>query len=586
MSEAFAPSLRIHRVTTRRRTLRELNCPLEPELLVAEFANELPPEVAVAVREHIAICETCGARSRALRSPYELLASLGHEPVPYVPDLRDTIHKRTTSHRFLRAVLSAGAALGRGGAIGALGIVGIVLVVVLIVGGLFKVNAQSVTRSHNALSNVRAAALSGVLLATTDKVVPVTDSAGHSWGVSEVIAVDERTGAVLHSLPASRDDLRASQRGDQPVAVAVSTDGQTIFELTAPNAHHQQALAAFDSATGALRFVTPLALPSGQQFDATQFADGLALAPDGSTVYVGVNTPHPSFGGIRVLVLNAATGQLLTELSPTVPNSVPMPPPPGSLPANVFPSVIPQLDTRPLTASVGAGGALVISSDGQWLFDVVNLATANQPAYALVRRIDVSTGITVGTLALPGDFSLAQLSVSYVAPQPATAVPTVKTAVPVTAQPAQQLYLVKGSPDAQAFVLDAGAKGPTLLGDIPLGGPAAPINTAFTGTLSVSPALDLGHLYITQNATSRNGQTSGHDLWLVDTVSMGVVTHRVDGDAADGVLANTATDQTAYTFVLRGGDADLLAPDLTGASVRWLSLGDGHHITQFLATIH
>ena len=69
MSVNDRPAIRFHRVTTRRRSLRALQCPLEPELLVAEFAGELPPDVALAVREHIVVCETCGARSRALRAP-------------------------------------------------------------------------------------------------------------------------------------------------------------------------------------------------------------------------------------------------------------------------------------------------------------------------------------------------------------------------------------------------------------------------------------------------------------------------------------------------------------------------------------
>ena len=94
MSEPFQPSGRFHRVTTRRRNLRVLQCPLEPELLVAEFAGELPPEVATAVREHIAVCEICGERSRALQTPYQVIASLGNQPVPYVPDLRDKVRVR------------------------------------------------------------------------------------------------------------------------------------------------------------------------------------------------------------------------------------------------------------------------------------------------------------------------------------------------------------------------------------------------------------------------------------------------------------------------------------------------------------
>src|SRR5574340_1558516 len=86
MADTKAPRARYSRVTTRRGTLRPLNCPLEPELISAEFSGELPPDVAHAVREHIAICETCGARAATLRTPYNLLSSLGAEPVPYVPD--------------------------------------------------------------------------------------------------------------------------------------------------------------------------------------------------------------------------------------------------------------------------------------------------------------------------------------------------------------------------------------------------------------------------------------------------------------------------------------------------------------------
>src|SRR5262245_45560515 len=114
MSVNDRPAIRFHRVTTRRRSLRALQCPLEPELLVAEFAGELPPDVALAVREHIVVCETCGARSRALQAPYDLLTSLGNEPVHYVPDLRDMVRLRVGSRRFFRSVSEAVGTLRRG----------------------------------------------------------------------------------------------------------------------------------------------------------------------------------------------------------------------------------------------------------------------------------------------------------------------------------------------------------------------------------------------------------------------------------------------------------------------------------------
>jgi len=591
MPEANTPTLRIHRVTTRRRTLRELNCPLEPELLVAEFANELPPEVAVAVREHIAICETCGARSQALRAPYELLASLGHEPVDFVPDLRDTIRTQTGAHRFTRDVARAAATVGRGGVIGLSGLAGLVLIALVVIGGIFvTANAQAVNRSHNALSHVLSAGPAGSLLAQTDKLVPVHDASGHEWLATEVIVVDERTGAVTRSLPASDGGLRAGQPSDLPVAVAVAADGTVIFELTAPDAQHAQALIAFSATSGAVRFIAPLKLPPGGPLTATSYADALAVAPNGSQVYVGLNTPDPTNGAIRVLVLDAQNGAYTTQLSPNLPLSVSLPPPAGSLPASVFPSVAPTLFTGTYTATLAAHGALVVSSDGQWLFDVVRLSDAHGPVYAAVRRINVYTGYTAQALALPGDFTLAALAVGA-PPQSAASQAQTPTAT-TTPTSASQLYLVKGSPDAQCFVLDPGAKGPLLLGDIPLGGPTAPAPAIFTGTLSVSPALDGAHVYITQNVTARGGQIAGHDLWLVDTQGMSLVTHRLDADSADTVLANAiggtssgTSSATPATFLLRGGDAYILTPDLRSAPALWLSLGDGHHIVQLLATI-
>ncbi len=81
---------------------------------------------------------------------------------------------------------------------------------------------------------------------------------------------------------------------------------------------------------------------------------------------------------------------------------------------------------------------------------------------------------------------------------------------------------------------------------------------------------------------------AGHDLWLVDTQGMSLVTHRLDADSADTVLANAiggTSSATPATFLLRGGDAYILTPDLRSAPALWLSLGDGHHIVQLLATI-
>lgn len=575
MPEVFQPSVRIQRVTTRRRSLRTLQCPLEPELLVAEFAGELPPDVAVAVREHIAVCETCGARSQALRAPYELLSSLGNEPVATVPDLRDAVRKHIGHRRLYRGTLRVAAAIGRGGAIGMAGVVGIVaLVALLVVGVLFSVNARGISRSNNRLTGVSSAASSGMLLALTDKLVTVTGSDGQSWQVAEVIGVDEQSGVVRRSLPSTGGVLHNAGKTDMPSATAVSADGKTVYEVTAPNGNGLQALVAFDSATGELRFATRLTQPGGASLPAGAFADALVLSAGDAVAYVGLHVANPAADGVRALTVNVQTGAVSGSVRAQFTMMVPIPPPTGSLPISAFPTPVSQLDASSLRVRQGANDGLALSADGRWLFDVLLLSGDTAHHYAVVRRIDVSKGLTVRELAVSGDFTLSQLVIGAVSGGFQTS----------TTVPQAQLYLLKGSPDAQCFVLDAGVQGPTLLGDIALGGPAAPAKITFTGTLSLSPATYGTHVYITQDATAENGAISGHDLWLVDTQVMTVLAHRND-DAADGVLANSSTDQGAQTFLLGGGVVTLVSPDLIGVQHQWLSLSDGHPIIRLLSTI-
>ncbi|HST90258.1 MAG TPA: hypothetical protein VLJ14_17925, partial [Ktedonobacterales bacterium] len=60
---------------------------------------------------------------------------------------------------------------------------------------------------------------------------------------------------------------------------------------------------------------------------------------------------------------------------------------------------------------------------------------------------------------------------------------------------------------------------------------------------------------------------------------------RVDADAASDVLTNAAGGPQARIFVVRGGQVLLLAPDLTGATIPWLSLRDGHPIIRLLSSV-
>jgi hypothetical protein len=563
MSETIVPSPRIHRVTTRRQHLRALACPLEPELLVAEFAGELPPEVAQAVREHIAVCETCGGRSQALRAPYELLSSLGNEPVPYVPDLRDTVQAHVHSYHWAKELARRTAQLGRGGTIVLISVLGLAVMVVVLAGAiLYPALAGVTSRSQNGLAHVPAAAPDGVLYAETNKLIPVTDKSGTTWQVAEVIAVNQRDGAVARSMPDSGGTLHVASQGQQPAAVAVR--GDVIAEVTAPDTTGQQALVAFDASSGQVRSITPLAVAGQQKLAPDHTATALALSPDGALAYVGLNMKNPATDA-RVLAVDTRSGDILHAFLPAFTTYIPMPPPPGGLPASAFPQVIPHIDALGMQPTLGLNGALAISPDGAWLFDVLTIKDANGQQYAVVRRFDATNGVLAQELALPSQFTLAQFAANTNLEQP-------------------QIYLVTGTPDAEAYVLDGSTEGPLLEGEIPLGGPVLPSNAQFSGTLSVSASADGTHLLVTQDGHDPVSDTDGHDLWMLDTSGMVVNAHRSTSGTAGALLANTAASLDAKPFALQNGQVNLFDTAALTSTGAWLNLKDGQPILQLLGT--
>lgn len=563
MADMMTPPVRIARVTTRRMHTQTIRCPLDPEMLVAEFAGELPPDIARHVREHLLFCETCSQRSQTLRSPYQLISSLGSEPVPHVADLRDSVRVRVRSRRPIHELARFAARLGRGGTIILTGILGLAVIgVFLAVAFLFPAIAGVTSRSQNGLTEVPAAAPSGILYAETNKLVPVTDGTGTTWQVAEIIAVDQHTGAVLHSLPASPGTLRVAGAGQLPVAVQVS--GNTAVELTPPGQNGHQALVGFDATTGNVRYITPLTLPQGRALPVSVTGGSLLAAPDQSVLYVGLDQPDPR-DAPSVLVVSLESGTITDTLTPGYNTRVPMPPPPSSLPISAFPSAVPHLDTTGMTITSGLHGGLAISPDGQWLFDVLSLTSRDQQHYAVIRRFNAATGNLAQELALPGDFSLARILSGNNDETP-------------------QVYLVSGSPDAHCYILNAGDQGPTLVGNVPLGGPLAPPYTSFTGSLqlTVSPAGNL--LYITQDVSSTDGQITGHDVWIVDVRGSTVAVHHSTPTSVGMVLPNSADPKGDQAFALRGGVISLTDPELEGPLTPWLQLSDGKPVIQLLAT--
>ena len=514
-------------------------------MLVAEFSDELPPEVAVAVREHVAVCEICGKRAQELRTPYALLSSLGSAPAPYVPDLRENVRaKAARSERYLRPLRALGS-LGR------FGLVVIILAAVTIVALVFGVSGLAkslgiftVQRTTNQLQHVPPAASRGALLAETDKLVTLTTPQGASWQVAEVVVADQRTGQVIRSLPASNAALHSAS--DSTLPVGVVTDGRVIYELTARENGGGQALVGFDVASGATRFITSLTLPNGQSLPADVSAVSLALAPDGATAYIGLSGANGALSGPRALVFSTKLGKVTGAVNVTTPDNVPLPPPPGSLPPSAFPSVIPSVSMSGLHQVEAADGAIVVSPDGQALFDAVLASDANGVRYAIIRRIALPSG-QVTVLGLQGDFPANQLAAS-------------------SSVSSLQVYFVNGSPQATVYVLDASALGPTLLGQIALGGPAVPISTRLNDTLTISSLAEGSRLYITQDATSSDGVIAAHSRWLVDTQGMGVLASATDPTTAGALLANT--EQQGKTFALISGQVAIGRPTLAPAGRR------------------
>ncbi len=568
------------------RRLRALRCPLSAEILVAEFAGELPPNVASAVRKHVANCVICGPRAEELRASYDLVGSLGAEPVAAPPDLRERVYIRTQTVPLARQRKRLALVFPRaiwGVLIGALAVA---VIAVLVTQWLITpARTQAATRSSNALTDVPAAGASGELLAETSTLIPVRDKSGQTWRVAEVVAADERTGAITRSLPASDMSAESGDPTTLPVAVRVTTDGATVVELTAPDSQKRQALVSFDAQNGAMRFVTPLALPSGTS------AVALALSPTEPLAFVGLRGAQPA-SGPRALVVDLRSGALVRTListfdptaplmtvpaTPAIPHD-PTPTPTSALTptptstvtasptAATSPTPTPFINTNGWQIAQTARGDIALSPDGQWLFDVFAVTDPQGVHYAVVRRSSATTGQNQQEVALAGDFAFAALAAGGTSDHP-------------------YVYLAHGSSNAELFLLDAGAQGPALLGDLPLGGPDAAAGVSFTGSLNMSVFSAGTLLYIAQDATSSDHQVSGHDLWLVDVTRATLLYRRADLLPLSGILANIAGGTNGATFVLRDGQVALVDANLGGDFTPWINLKNGRSVTQLLAAV-
>jgi hypothetical protein len=566
------------------RRLRALRCPLSAEILVAEFAGELPPNVAAAVRKHVSRCAICGPHAQELRASYDLVGALGAEPVAPPPDLRERVYIRTQTVPLARQRKRLALVFPRAVWGVLIGVMALAVIAVLVTQWLITpARTQAATRSANALTNVPPAGASGELLAATSTLIPVHDQSGQTWRVAEVIAAAERTGAITRSLPTSDLPAEAGDPSTAPVAIAITADGATVVELTAPDGQQRQALVAFDAQSGAPRIVQPFTPPAGTS------AVSLALSPTEPFAFVGLRDAQPT-SSPRALVIDLRSGALARTLSPTFdplaplvtsPTSAagrapahpldPTPTPTSALTptprptAATSPTPTPFINANGWQIAQSAHGDIALSPDGQWLFDAFAVTDPLGNHYAVVRRSSTATGQTQQEVAVAGDFTFAALAAGGTSDH-------------------SSLYLARGSSNAELFILDASAQGPTLLGDLPLGGPAAAAGVSFTGSLNLSVFSDGTLLYIAQDATSSDHQVSGHDLWLVDATRAALLYRRADLLPLSDILANVAGGPTSATFVLRDGQVTLVDPNLSGAFTPWISLKNERSVTRLLAT--
>jgi hypothetical protein len=550
----------------RGRGIREVKHPLPPELIVAEFAGELPPDVASAVRHHVASCDSCGARATTLAAPYDLLGTLGAVPVNHVPDLRRRVRERTMRPPFLTRARRAAAALGRGG-LASLTVLGAVVLIgsLIIITDTLRAPALSAPDA-NQLGAVPPAGSKGVVLADTGNVVGMGGADNHGWYLPQVLVINQRTGRVVRTLPSQGRGFQPGAPGQLPAAVALSRDGRTVYVLAA-DGHGRVALAALNVADGSVLYITPVATPGVNPPAQGIHAVSLALAPDGSQVYIGVAMGPGGVAAPRVVVARARDGQMQRTITATLPHSVLEPAPASLLPGVGSTTPATTLATAGLNPSLAAGGAVFISPDGQFLLDAVLLADATGPQAIVCRRISLATGDTQSALALPGDFGLSALAVSPDGSRP-------------------YLFVVRVGANGQAYMLDASAPALGLVAQIPLGGPSYLAGQTLHGSVTMSVAVDGSRVYISDDYAPETYQLGGHDTWLLDAASGSIVAHRFAFTEAGAALANWQGGADGQLLVLLGGQIAVMAPDLNSPNGPrlWFALAGGDPIVHLIGT--
>ncbi len=372
---------------------RHVNCPIEPEILLADIQGELTIDEARLIHAHQRTCAICQARGDQLRDAYEHVAGLADVPAVPIANLHESMLRE--SHGRLRAVrMARGLNLpSRAFLLGTTGLLVVALIFLIgIVRPFLQNNVLSTQRSMNSLHP--AAIGNGLFYAQTIKLIPIVFN-GTEWDVGEVLALSEQTGQVVHSLPASPHPPFISQLGTgSGVAIppALSPNGKLIAQAAIlADGQSPTAIAVSDAITGHVDFVTKLALPDGAIAQAPLTVRQLWVSADNKTLYVLTDLVVNNARSAHILAFDLATGQQTN-------------------------AVIPSLDSA---ANIQLGGYVTVFSSGDVtakrspsLYDIQPATDANHHTGIYLTAVRFNDLHIIGPTFIPGDFRGISASIS------------------------------------------------------------------------------------------------------------------------------------------------------------------------------
>jgi hypothetical protein len=520
--------------TTTRPTAR-IHCPIEPEVLLADIQGELPIDTARLVQLHIRECAQCQARAAQLREAYERVASLAEvEHIP-IADVREEVLRASQGR--LRAIrLTRGLNLpGRGMLLGLGVLVAALLVVVIVIARPFlESHFLATQRSQNGLVHVPAVG-PGLFYAETVKLIPVSYK-NTQWDLGEIIAVDERTGRVVRSLPASSSSPFLPELGigaGTNLRPALSADGHTIVEAAiAGDGRSPTAFAVMDALTGQVRYIKQLELPDGAEPQSDPIIHQMWISSDSASVFILTDL---SVGGVRsprLLQFSLATGEQ-------------------------SPNVVPPLDDTHAAQTLSSDAINVIQNS-RVLYSAVQATDAHGHVGLAISFIDIPTRQVQATMFIQGDFRLFGLAVS---------------------PDGTQLFLFNGHTDSVSFISTASR---SVTYTLVLGSPGTPpaSGTAVQNGEAVSMALspDGQRLFIALDApadTPRNFELYAVSIDQQAFLSVTQLPQPI------GPIALTSNGQSV--ILLRDNGKleyiDSTNPQLPAA---WVQLSDGTQIIQLI----